>query len=173
MCYSHPVPSYPLVHVTVATKPLVTNSNAGECFRTPQRRLKTPQFCSKIFYLSKHPQSRVTTGLSPYFISASYPLSINTRIAREHLAENRQKPQGKKPARKRIKQHDGKHSKMRSVGGQGMFLLNHLLAGDSQKRSGQDSAPTPKYKTCLTGGWPHCVKPSTLDKFLLWSVVNH
>ena len=24
-----------------------------------------------------------------------------------------------------------------------MFLLNHLLAGDSQKRSGQDSVPTP------------------------------
>lgn len=88
MCYIHPVPSYPLVHVTVATKPLVTNSNDGECFSTPHRRLKTPQFCAKIFYTSNSRQSRAITGLNPHSASQSYPLSINTRIARDKRSNN-------------------------------------------------------------------------------------
>ena len=28
-------------------------------------------------------------------------------------------------------------------------------------------------KKCLSGGWPHCVKPSTPDNFLICGVVNH
>lgn len=48
-----------------------------------QRRLKTPQFCSIFFDLSKSHQSRATTGLKRHFQSASYPLSINTRNAHE------------------------------------------------------------------------------------------
>ncbi|WP_217898378.1 hypothetical protein, partial [Klebsiella pneumoniae] len=53
-----------------------------------QRRLKTPQFCSIFFDLSKPTQSLVITGLNHYFISAIYPLSINTRITRENCAKN-------------------------------------------------------------------------------------
>jgi len=53
-----------------------------------QRRLKTPQFCAKIFYTSNTPQSRAIAGLNVYFVSQSYPLSINTRITRENWAKN-------------------------------------------------------------------------------------
>ncbi|MEL3582770.1 hypothetical protein R9S73_00300, partial [Escherichia coli] len=53
-----------------------------ECANTPQRRLKTLQFCAKSFDPSNTTLSRVNTGLKRYFQPATYPLSINTRIAR-------------------------------------------------------------------------------------------
>ncbi|HFZ8080174.1 TPA: hypothetical protein ACISZ9_005069 [Salmonella enterica subsp. enterica serovar Potsdam] len=54
-----------------------------------QRRLKTLQFCSIFFDLSKSHQSRASTGFKRCFQSASYPLSINTRIAREACSKNK------------------------------------------------------------------------------------
>ncbi|EEG4242257.1 hypothetical protein G0R13_004395 [Salmonella enterica] len=54
-----------------------------------QRRLKTPQFCSIFFDLSKSHQSLASTGFNHYSPSASYPLSINTRIARVACSKNK------------------------------------------------------------------------------------
>jgi hypothetical protein len=93
MWYIHPVPVFPVLR-TRHHRPLnlqVTTSNDGECFSTPHRRLKTPRLCSRIFDLSKWLQSRAIAGLRPSFESASYPLSINTRIARKARSKNKQR----------------------------------------------------------------------------------
>lgn len=82
MCYSHPVPDFRSVHVTKTTK------SHGDKFEMLGSALTLPNaacppFCAKSFDTSNSPQSRVITGLNRYFASQSYPLSINTRIARE------------------------------------------------------------------------------------------
>lgn len=117
----------------------VTNSNDGECFSTPHRRLKTPQFCAKIFYTSNTQQTRAVTGLSTYFASASYPLSINTRITRENRTKNNHNSEPPKQA-----------------------PPNGLPQPFPHARSPEQGIKT---KPCLTGGWPHFVKPSTPHKF--------
>ena len=104
-----------------------------------KRRLKTPQFCSIFFDLSKPTQSLVITGLNHYFISAIYPLSINTRITRENCAKNNHNFNPPKQA-----------------------PPNGLPQPFPHTRSPKQGIKT---KPCLTGGWPHFVKPSTPHKF--------
>lgn len=107
----------------------VTHSNDGECFSTPHRRLKTPQFCAKIFYTSNNPQSRTTRGLRANKLPASYPLSINTRIARERRSKNNHK--SKTTTERRLQQFIP------------AFSTHSITEFVIKKR--------------LSGGWPHCV----------------
>ena len=116
----------------------VTHSKCWGVLTHSPTPIKTPQFCSIFFDLSKPTQSPVITGLNHYFISAIYPLSINTRITRENCAKitTTLTPQNKHPER-----------------------LTPTFSTHPITKTGN------KTKPCLTGGWPHFVKPSTPHKF--------
>ena len=73
------------------------------------------------------------------FESQSYPLSINTRITRENCAKNNHNFNPPKQA-----------------------PPNGLPQPFPHTRSPKQGIKT---KPCLTGGWPHFVKPSTPHKF--------
>lgn len=87
----------------------------------------------------KHPPKPRHCWPEPIFPSQSYPLSINTRITRENCAKNNRNFNPPKQA-----------------------PPNGLPQPFPHNRSPKQGIKT---KPCLTGGWPHFVKPSTPHKF--------
>ena len=117
----------------------VTHSKCWGVLTHSPTPIKNASFCSIFFDLSKPTQSLVITGLNHYFIPAIYPLSINTRITRENCAKNNHNFNPPKQA-----------------------PPNSLPQPFPHTRSPKQGIKT---KPCLTGGWPHFVKPSTPHKF--------